>query len=305
MTIATHPTLPHRLEALGFDALMAWYGTKTLDQASAAGAALGRLIGPRLNAHQTALNNLALAFPDWPPEQRTRVALGMWGHIGANVGEFSHLKDFQLYAKDSRVEVIGAERFDAIKNSGRGAIFVSGHFANWELMAAAVVQRGLVCHVAHRPPNNPLVAARIGAVRRSYGLTHQAAKGRASGIQLMRALAKGECIALLCDQKYGEGISVPLFGHAAMTTDVAPRLALRFGVPLIPSHVTRLSGANFQMHVHEELPLLRGEEREAAVYDGTRQINTFIEERARKAPEQWFWVHRRWPKAAWTSLGSS
>lgn len=296
------PSLRHRLEAAGFDALMAWYGAKPIDQASAAGARLGRLLGPRLGAHQTALKNLALAFPEWDARERARVAMAMWAQIGANAGEFAHLARLSIDENACRVEVIGADRLDAIKQSGRGAVFVSGHFANWEVMAASIVQSGIVCHVAHRPPNNPLIAARIAAVRRRYGVTHQAPKGRAGAMQMMRALSKGESVALLNDQKYGEGISVPLFGHDAMTADVAIRLALRFEVPLMPLHVMRMEGAYFRVHVLEALPLMRNAENQVSVRDGVNKINTFIEECVRKAPEQWFWVHRRWPKAAWESL---
>lgn len=296
------PSLRHRLEAAGFDALMAWYGAKPIDQASAAGARLGRLLGPHLGAHQTALKNLALAFPEWNARERTRVAMAMWAQIGANAGEFAHLARLRIDENARRVEVIGADRLDAIKQSGRGAVFVSGHFANWEVMAASIVQSGIVCHVAHRPPNNPLIAAKIAAVRQRYGVTHQAPKGRAGAMQMMRALSKGESVALLNDQKYGEGIPAPLFGHDAMTADAAIRLALRFEVPLMPLHVVRVGGAYFQVHVLEALPLLRDAENEVSVRDGVDKINAFIEKCVRKAPEQWFWVHRRWPKAAWESL---
>lgn len=295
----------HRLEALGFDALMGGFGALPLDTASALGARLARLLGPGLGAHRTALRNLQLAFPDWPAGRRQSVAMDMWAQIGANIGEFPHLHKLDPYGQDGRVRVLGTERLDALRASGRPAVFFSGHFANWEIMAAALVQRGLVCHVGHRPPNNALIAARIGAVREGYGVTLQAAKGRLGGLQLARALARGESIALLSDQKYNEGVSAPLFGHAAMTADVAPRLALRFGAPLIPLHVVRQKGAHFEVHVHEAIPLQRDAPLEEAVLDGVRQINAFIEACARAAPEQWFWVHRRWPKAAWGSLGGA
>lgn len=294
----------HPLEAFGFDLLMGGLGALSLDAASQAGSRLVRLLGPRLSAHRTALRNLQLAFPDWHPARRQSVARAMWAQIGAVIGEFPHLHELDPYGQDGRVRVLGTERLDALRVSGQGAVFFSGHFANWEIMAAALVQRGLICHVGHRPPNNPLIAARIGAVRRGYGVTLQAAKGRLGGLQLARALARGESIALLSDQKYNEGVSAPLFGHAAMTADVAPRLALRFGVPLIPLHVVRLTGARFEVHVHEGLTLRRDAPLEEAVLDGVNQINAFIEACARAEPEQWFWVHRRWPKAAWASLGS-
>jgi len=296
-------TALHRLEDLAFGGVLAWYRAKSIDRASDAGARLGEQIGPRLSAHRTALRNLALAFPGWGDAQRQETARAMWRQLGRTLAEFAHMDRIAAYDEDGRVRVEGAERLDAVKAAGRGAVFISGHFANWEVMAAAIVQRGLTCHVTYRPANNPLVDARISAVRRSYGVKLQSAKGREGGLGLLRALAKGETVALMNDQKYAEGVAAPLFGHEAMTADGATRLALRFGAPLIPLHVRRLEGVRFEVVVHPEIPLLRDAPIDQAVQDAVGRINAFVEARVRDAPEQWFWVHRRWPKEAWAAAG--
>lgn len=296
-------TALHHFESIAFEAALGWFRSKNLDRASAAGARLGELLGPRLSAHRTALRNLALAFPEWSEAARHQTARAMWTQLGRTLAEFAHMDQISAYSADGRVTIIGAERLDAVKASGRGAVFISGHFANWEVMAASIVQRGLPCHVTYRPANNPLVDARINAVRRSYGVRLQSAKGREGGMGLLRALARGETVALMNDQKYNEGVAAPLFGYDAMTADGATRLALRFGVPLIPLHVRRLDGASFLVTVHEEIPLLRDAPFDLAIRDALQHINTFVEARVREAPEQWFWVHRRWPKQAWAMAG--
>jgi KDO2-lipid IV(A) lauroyltransferase len=87
-----------------------------------------------------------------------------------------------------------------------------------------------------------------------------------------------------------------------MTADGPTRLALRFGVPLVPFLTRRLSGVRFRVTVYEPIPVdYQGGE--AAVVETVRRINQFMEARIREAPEQWFWVHRRWPKQAWRDAG--
>lgn len=294
-------SLQQRLEAAAFGAVLAHFAALPLEEASRRGARLGALLGPRLSAHRTALRNLRLAFPASSAAERYAIALGMWRNIGATLAELPHLPALRLYEQPERFEIIGAQRLDAVQASGRGAVFVSGHFANWELMAAALAQRGLAVHVAYRAPNNPLVDARINAIRRGYGLALLQPKGRAGGAGLLRGLSRGESIAILNDQKQNDGLAADLFGHQAMTADGGVRLALRFEAPVIPLSLRRLGGARFRLEVHEALAFDRSGP--AAVLRGVQAINRFLEARIREAPEQWFWVHRRWPKSAWAAAG--
>ena len=299
MAVSTDITMLHRIEGWAFDAYYRHFGRMPLDKASAAGADWARRLGPLLSAHQTALRNLRLAFPNESEPWREALSKAAWAQLGRTVGEFPHLHEINAYENGGRIDVSGAERLDAVKQSGKGAVFISGHFANWEIMAAAIVQRGVACHVTYRPANNPIIDRRIVETRSHYGVRLQAAKGKEGGMGLLRALAKGETVALMNDQKYNEGVAAPLFGHDAMTADGPTRLALRFKVPLIPMSVQRLDGARFRVTVHDAIPLDYDAPLDEAVSRSIRAINAFIEAQIRHAPEQWFWVHKRWPKEAW------
>ncbi|MBI1252398.1 MAG: hypothetical protein GC189_13120, partial [Alphaproteobacteria bacterium] len=151
MPAPTHITGLHRIEAAAFDLYYRHFGKMPLDRASAAGADWAVRIGPLLSAHQTALSNLRLAFPNESASWRAQIAREMWAGLGRTMGEFPHLHEINAYEDGGRIAVVGAERLDAVKASDKGAVFISGHFANWEIMAAAIVQRGVVCHVTYRP----------------------------------------------------------------------------------------------------------------------------------------------------------
>jgi KDO2-lipid IV(A) lauroyltransferase len=227
----------------------------------------------------------------------------MWACIGRTVAEFPHLPAVKPYSGDGRFTVVNAERLDAIRESGRGAVFISGHFANWELMPIAIAQRPTPCQMTYRPANNPLIDARIMAIREQYGAKLQSAKGVKGGVGLMRALKQGFSVALMNDQKYNEGVCAPFFGHDCMTADGPTRLARQFRTELQPMSVRR-DGARFTATVHAPLPVDPDAPEDIAIPASITRINAFMEARIREAPEQWFWVHRRWPKQAWRDAGA-
>jgi KDO2-lipid IV(A) lauroyltransferase len=172
-------------------------------------------------------------------------------------------------------------------------------------MAIALLERGLTAHITYRPANNPIIDQRIIAIRERYGTRLQAAKGVEGGMGLLRALARKEVVVLMNDQKYNEGVAAPLFGHACMTADGPTRLALRFRAPLLPIAQQRLGeSARFAMTAYPPLPLDYDADPESEIPKSVACVNAFMEARIREAPGQWFWVHRRWPKHAWTSAGA-
>lgn len=291
-----------RLEAIGFAALMRYFACRTPEQASNAGAKLLGFIGPFLSAHKTASRNLRLAFPEKSAAQIKDITHKMWAEIGRNIGEMPHLSRLRIAGSSPQIELRGAGVLDRIRDSGRGAIFVSGHLGNWEVMAATLFQARIPFEVTYRPPNNPYVDVRIQALRSDYGIEAFVAKRRAALWDLMISVEAGKSLTFLIDQKYDEGLAIPFFGHAAMTMQGPIRIARRCKVPIVMGATRRIAPGRFVVEVEEPLVLspLKGE-------DGVRAdlvtINRYLESKIRECPEQWFWVHRRWPRAAWDHLG--
>ncbi|MBL8549221.1 MAG: lysophospholipid acyltransferase family protein [Hyphomonadaceae bacterium] len=301
MAISTDVTFAHRIEDAGFAAFLGAFGAMSPARASATGASLLQGLGPLTSAHRTALRNLRLAFPNETESWRADIARAMWGEIGRMAGEFPHMHAYRTEANGGAIHVEGAERF--IEAGRTGAVFIAGHFSNWEIMAVAVVASGITCHVTYRPANNPLIDRRIVEGRRAYGVNLQSAKGAEGGMGLMRALARKETIVLMNDQKYNEGLAAPFFGHDCMTADGPARLALRFKLPLVPLSLRRTAPQAFSATVHPAIPLDYDAPLDEAAQAAVRGVNAFMEARVREAPEQWFWVHQRWPKSAWKDAG--
>ncbi|MEO0881772.1 MAG: lysophospholipid acyltransferase family protein [Pseudomonadota bacterium] len=289
-----------RIEAVAWD-LVYWWPVSRLspERASNFGAWIGRRIGPLLSQHKVAQANLHRAFPDWTEEQVQQTALEAWESVGRTAGELPHLERLRPYVPDSRIDVDGVEHLDAIEAAENGAVLVSGHFANWEIMASVICNRPVDCLVTYRAINNPHIDRRINAVRHAYGIGVLTPKGLGTR-SLMEALRDGRAVALMNDQKFREGIAVPFFGHDAMTAPGPTRLAIRYGVPIVPVSTVRTGPARFKVTIHDPIwPPAEGS-MDARVRDTVLRVTQFVEARVRENPGQWFWMHRRWPKAKTT-----
>ncbi len=303
MTVGRRQSFVKRIESWAFHAYWNRISAMSLDHASNAGSGFVRKLGPLTSSHKTARYNMRLAFPKITRAEEDELLDAMWDNLGRVVGEFPHLSQMRLFAPDSRVEIEGLDILDRYLGTGKAGVFISGHFANWEIMPAAIVKRGVDCRVTYRPANNIWVDDTIIQARADYGVRLFAPKGATGGVSLMRILAKGGSVAMMNDQKYETGVEALFFGHKCKTADGAARLAYRFRAPLQTMTIERTSGAYFKMGVQEPILMNFDAPLDDEVVVTIDKINRFLETTILKAPEQWFWVHARWPKQAWIDAG--
>lgn len=291
-----------RIESIAWD-MIYWGPMKALgpDRASNFLGWLMKAIAPLFSQNKTVLRNLKLAFPDKSDEEIERIAKASWESVGRTAGELPHLPKIDPYNGD-RVVVEGTEHLDALETTDQGAVFVSGHFANWEVMAAAICNRPVDCLITYRALNNPFIDRKLNQVRHDYGIGVLTPKGLGTR-EIMRALSDHRCVALMNDQKFNQGLAVEFFGHKAMTAPGPSRLALKYKVPIALVTTRRTGPARFKVTVHPPfLPEQTGDT-EDDVRKCVERITKIIEAEVRENPSQWFWQHRRWPKEAWRDAG--
>ena len=273
-----------------------------IDRASALGGFLGRTIGPRLPVNGRAVANLKLAFPGIAEAEIGRITRGMWDNLGRVLGEFPHLA--KIVAPESgRLEMVGLENVLPIQEAGQGSLIVSGHIANWEVMNVLMARlfEGNALAVM-REPNNPLVRSLLHRLRDVAG-GRRTAKGPSGAKQIVAMLRSGGPVGMLCDQKLNNGIAAPFFGIQAMTAPTPAQLALRFSCPVVPTRLERLGGARFRLTCYPPLELPDSGDSEADILALTTRINGLLEDWIRERPQDWFWLHRRWPKATYAECG--
>jgi Kdo2-lipid IVA lauroyltransferase/acyltransferase len=163
------------LQAALFDAVRAFARLFPIDSVSNSGAWLTRRLGPLTSAHRVAERNIRIAFPHYSDAEVKTLLQDQWTELGRSLAEFAILD--RVVADESRLVIQGEALLGAIA-AGRGpVVFVSGHFSNFEMMAAAMVRCGVQVQVTYRAMNNPYVDERVRKTRYSYGVRMFAPKG--------------------------------------------------------------------------------------------------------------------------------
>jgi KDO2-lipid IV(A) lauroyltransferase len=263
-----------------------------LDMASAVGGFIGRSIGPRLGARKKVLRNLRRALPELNEQAYTDILTGMWDNLGRVMAEYPHLDKMD----NSRVRISGADHVRPYVENGKPFILVSGHFANWEILPVSAAKMGLELQLVYRHANNPYADDLLKYARTPMG-NRLARKGVEGARSVHGALRRGQAIGMLVDQKHNRGMAVPFFGMPAMTATAVAELALRYNAPVFMVRLQRLTGANFAVDLMPALPIdpLARHEDESSIRTILGTINTVLEQWVRARPEQWLWLHRRWP----------
>lgn len=291
-----------RLEAAAFQGLFGFLRLLGVERASGFGGKLLRTLGPLTGTHKTVTRNLRIAFPDMDEGERNRLAVDQWEQTGRTFAELAVMD--RLTPESGRIDLVGMERLHAIRDSGRPVVLISGHLANFEVMAAVIMAAGVPCQVTYRAANNPYVDALIRQSRERYGIKLFAPKGDGTR-ELMAGMKRGESIALLVDQKYSQGPEVEFFGQPVNASPGAARMALKFGTVMQPLSVVRLPGVRFRVTAHEPIAVPDTGDKAADVRAGVQAANRFVEDRVREHPVDWFWVHKRWPPQVYEALRAS
>jgi KDO2-lipid IV(A) lauroyltransferase len=274
-----------------FLTLFRWIG---VDRASETGAAIARTIGPLLRVTTRARENLRAAFPEMTNEQIDKTVRGMWDNLGRYAAEISCLDAFDVSDAQGRIEVVGREHLEALRDDGKGGIVFSAHLGSWDVVAVGVGQTIPDAANVYRPLNNPIVDRMVQNARAKSG--GFVGKGMQGARAMITGLSQGGHFAMLVDQKMNNGIAVPFFGRDAMTAPALARFAIRAGVPIVPCRCERLDGARFCLTFYPPVvPASSGKEaRDVAETMAT--VNKIIEGWITERPEQWLWVHSRWPE---------
>jgi KDO2-lipid IV(A) lauroyltransferase len=288
------------------EAALVWLGLRLLAAlgpvtASNFAGGLARAVGPLLPVSRVAEANLRLAMPELEAPARRRAIRGVWENLGRTVGELPHLASLRETASGPGWEVENRDIIDTFRARGGAVVFVSGHLGNWEMLQPILGACGIPMAGFYRAAANPLVDDLISTVRRralrpDQSMFPKGAHGARGAAAHLRA---GGALGVLMDQKLNEGLSVPLFGHPAMTTPAPATFAVRLHCPLAFGYVERIGPARLRLVCGPVIDVPHSGDRSADIAAVTLAINRVLEAAIRRRPESWLWLHRRWPKEAY------
>jgi len=296
-----------RLEIAAVRAVMRLMRALGPVQASNLGGWLARTTGPLMPVSDVVRRNLAHAMPQLDPGARRRVLLACWDNLGRTVAELPFVATLGPTAAGPGWEIKGLENLAPLLPGAGPAIVLTGHIANWEVVLAALRDRGVRLAAFYRPSPNPAINELVAELRdrpvmgghgadANAGSAPMFAKGASGARGALGFLRGGGVIGILADQKMNDGVQATLFGQPAMTASALASLALRFGCPVIPVHTERLGPARMRVVIDPPLVQPQTADRNDGVLAITQAANDRLEQWITARPGEWLWMHRRWPK---------
>ena len=290
-----HPSFAHRAEYAALRSAVAAMERLSFRRAGSVGERIGQFGYRPLGIRRAVVERqLTAAFPDRSAAEIERIARAAYANLGRTSVETAILPS---YGPDQIIDLFedvqGWNIVEALLSRGRGLIIVTGHLGNWELGGAYAAARGLPIDAVARHMANPLFDGYLTRTRQRIGMSvvHDEEAVR----RVPRSLRGGRAVAFLVDQG-AVGLTstwVPFFGRYAQTPRGPAVFALRLDTPIVFGVALRRPSGRFQLSF-EHIEARDTGDREADVDRIVADYTAALERWVRRAPEQYFWHHRRW-----------
>ena len=239
--------------------------------------------------------NLAIAFPEATADRHAEIALGMWRHLLLMVSEIAHAPrklhrtNWRDYSQIPELEIMSRRLLDR-----RPLVILSGHLGNFEMGGYLLGLHGFPSHTVARRLDNPFLDRWINSFRGATGqyMLEKAGSGQA----ISELLSAGGTLALLGDQYAGDGACwTNFFGKPAATHKAVGLFTLGGEAPTAVCACVRLDKPlHFEMKLGSLIDPLASDCPVRTIPEVIAWYAQELEQLIRRAPEQYWWVHRRW-----------
>ena len=252
-------------------------------------------IGPLIKSEKTIKKNISIVFGNIDENEINKIIKSMWKNYAYIFVEYIFLYKYRLNKfKNFQVNINGKNILSKIAKSNKPVIFVSGHFANFELMAMELEKNHINVAAIYRPLNNIFLNPFMVYLRKKYICKNQVIKGKTGTRETIEFMKKNFSIALMVDQRLGESERINFFKKPAHTTTLPAQLALRFECDIVPIYLERKKDNTFELEILEPIKLNKTDNVSSDKEILTKRINEVIEKMILRNPGQWIWTHNRW-----------
>ena len=251
-------------------------------------AFLFSFFGPFIKSKKIVNNNLQIFLKKNSKFKKNEIKNNMWKNYGMTFIEYIFLDIF--LKKKTEVEIIGEINLTNIIRENNPVIFISGHFANFELMSMEITKRNISLATIYRPLNNNFLNPFMEYLRKKYICKNQIKKGINGVKEAIEFIKQKHSIALMIDQRVSEGEKIKFFDQPALTTTLPAQFAKKYRMKIIPVFIERLKNNKFKIEFQKEIDPKNFENK----LDLTKKLNEVLENMIVRNPNQWIWTHNRW-----------
>ena len=235
-----------------------------------------------------AQRNLERCFPEWTPEKRDGVLRETFKSTARMLAETCWCWSGPESRYRRMGTIHGIEHLEDAEEQGNGVLLVTGHSTSLEIGGRILATRALYSAV-YRPLKSPVVEWYQTRGRLTYtdGMI-----SKRNARQAVKTLKNGGVLWYAPDQDFGpeQSVFAPFFGIQTATLLATHRLPSMTGCAVVPMYpVYNWSDQRYEVHI---LPALEDYPSDDPQADLAR-VNAIFEKQVRKAPEQYWWIHRR------------
>lgn len=244
---------------------------------------------------QVAFNNLKQAFGGEKNEQELKQILRFnYRHFGRMLIEFARIPLFNRENIVKQIPIHNKKCLEELMNRKKGLLIFTGHFGNWEYLAAVLANSGYPLYCVFMEQKNLAVDNLIKQYRMKMGLLPlKIGGGAAKGV--LTALKKKAMVLIVMDQDAGkDGAFIDFFGKPASTSKGPALIALKHKIPALMAFGIRDKDGLIQIYLEQFPDINQFPNNEKGITKFLTEYNKRLEFYIRKYPEQWFWMHRRW-----------
>ncbi len=254
------------------------------------GGKIFQFIGPFFRSKKIIHLNIKRAFPDLEQKEINKITSNMWNNYGRVFAEYMFIKKFRNNQLSNNIIIEGKEILNDLKEKNIKAIFISGHFSNFELMAMQIEKIGIKIATIYRPLNNIFLNFIMENIRTKHICKKQIKKGIGGLKDLLKLNKEGYSTALMIDQRVSQGSKLDFFNEKAFTTTIPAQLVKKFNIPVVPIFIERFDGIKFKMKVQKPIYFKDN----SSIDDITLRLNKILERMILDSPNYWIWSHNRW-----------
>ena len=243
--------------------------------------------GKFFKSQRIIIQNLERINKNLSNNNKEKVIEKMWSNYGKTFIEYVHLNYFRK--NSNHIEIVNKDIIKNLVKNNKKAIFISGHFANYELMSMELTKLNLKLATIYRPLNNIFLNPFMVYLRKKFVCKNQIKKGLNGVKHSLNYMKKNYSIALMVDQRLSEGVRLPFFNELASTTSLPAQLAIKFKCDIIPIHISRKDDDKFKMEIMKPIKINSNKKDEI-----TKKINEVLEKLIIRDPSQWILTHNRW-----------
>ena len=247
-----------------------------------------KLVAPAFKSKKIIDKNLSIFASEVPNIDKNQIISEMWKNYGMTFIEYMFLNTFRK--NSSHIEIKGDENLNVAISKKKPLIFVSGHFANFELMSMEITKRNIKLATIYRPLNNIFLNPFMEILRKKFICKNQIKKGLNGVRDAIEYIKNDFSIALMIDQRVSEGEKINFYKKPALTTTLPAQLALKYKLSIIPVFIQRKSNNKFVLEFQNEIKSENFHDK----LELTQKLNEVLEKMVVRNPSQWIWTHDRW-----------